>query len=69
VYVKVELPDATIVEAALETVIVTGVAVVAELYVLSAAIVAVIEHVPLDAVIDTTPELEFTEQAVELPAL
>jgi hypothetical protein len=50
-------------------VIVTGVVVVAALYVLSAAIVAVIEHVPLDAVNDTTPELEFTEQAVELPAL
>jgi hypothetical protein len=69
VYVKVVLPDTDIVDAAFETVIVTGVMVVAELYVLSAAIVAVIEHVPLDAVTDTTPELEFTEQAVELPAL
>ena len=47
----------------------TGVAVVAELYSESAAMAAEIEQVPVATVIDTRPVLEFTEQAVELPAL
>jgi hypothetical protein len=54
---------------ALETVMETGVAVVAELYSESAAMVAEIEQVPVAAVIDTRPVLEFTVQAFEEPAL
>jgi hypothetical protein len=62
------LPVTTIVDDAGPTVIVTGVVVVAALYIESAAMLAEMEQVPVAAVTFTSP-VDPTEHAVDDPAL